>query len=150
MSNASSESSLTELDSDDLLPPASAPTASSSSTDLPIERKTTTKAHSRKRKSTTVTESANGTVQVSQSTTTQVQVQVDISETPKPKRKRQKKEKDPVMPLAARIPSLLRIGAHVSAAKGVQNAITNAIHIGYVHFLVFKIDTAVETRLECS
>jgi hypothetical protein len=26
---------------------------------------------------------------------------------------------------------MLKIGAHVSAAKGVQNAVTNAVRIGY-------------------
>lgn len=35
------------------------------------------------------------------------------------------------MPLAPRIPNMLKIGAHVSVAKGVFNAIPNAVHIGY-------------------
>ena len=51
----------------------------------------------------------------------------------KPKKKRKtKEEKDAeAMPLASRTIGLnMFVGAHVSIAKGVENAITNAVHIG--------------------
>ena len=147
MSN-DSDSTLSELDSDELLPPpppAPIPQSNGVSKRKEVQDKKTTKVHARKRKTTTVTESTNGTVQVSETT----QVDAEISEeTERPKRKRQKKEKKekgPVMPLAPRVASLLRIGAHVSAAKGVQNAVTNAVHIGYFPYFELGM-TIVATR----
>jgi AP endonuclease-1 len=45
---------------------------------------------------------------------------------------------DQAMPLAARTPGLrMCIGAHVSAAKGVHNAVTNSVHIGGNAFALF-------------
>lgn len=52
---------------------------------------------------------------------------------PKVKRKRKTKEEKEAenMPLAPRTKGLnMFVGAHVSIAKGVENAITNAVHIG--------------------
>ena len=124
MSN-DSDSGLTELLSDDVLPPSqlASQTTKTSSDGF----KNPGKVHVRKRRTTIIGERVNG-IEVSEST----QVEVDLAEPPTPKRKRQRKEKEKDMPLAQRISSLLRIGAHVSAAKGVQNAITNAVHIGYI------------------
>lgn len=58
----------------------------------------------------------------------------------KSKRKRKTKEEKEAetMPLAARSTGLrMFVGAHVSAAKGVHNAITNSVHIGGNAFALF-------------
>ncbi|KAL9600741.1 MAG: hypothetical protein Q9219_002982 [cf. Caloplaca sp. 3 TL-2023] len=58
----------------------------------------------------------------------------------KPKRKRKTREEREAeaMPLAARTAGLgMYIGAHVSGAKGVQNAVTNCVHIGGNAFALF-------------
>ncbi|KAL9630080.1 MAG: hypothetical protein Q9164_006594, partial [Protoblastenia rupestris] len=58
----------------------------------------------------------------------------------KTKRKRKTKEEKEAeaMPLAARANGLrMFIGAHVSCAKGVQNSVTNALHIGGNAFAMF-------------
>ncbi|KAI9767428.1 MAG: hypothetical protein M1840_005657 [Geoglossum simile] len=64
-----------------------------------------------------------------------------VEDTPKElKRKRKTKEEREAeaMPLSARTPGLkMLIGAHVSAAKGVQNAVTNCVHIGGNSFALF-------------
>ena len=60
--------------------------------------------------------------------------------TPKAKRKRKtQEEKDAeAMPLATRTTGLqMFIGAHVSAAKGVQNTVPNCVHIGGNAFAMF-------------
>lgn len=65
------------------------------------------------------------------------EVQEDES---KPKRKRKtKEEKDAeAMPLAARtLGSKMFVGAHTSMAKGVENAVTNCLHIGGNAFACF-------------
>ncbi|KAL8692706.1 MAG: hypothetical protein Q9218_002327 [Villophora microphyllina] len=66
---------------------------------------------------------------------------VDGEQVPKPvKRKRKTKEEKEAeaMPLAARSTGLrMFIGAHVSGAKGVQNAVTNCVHIGGNAFALF-------------
>ncbi|KAL9579793.1 MAG: hypothetical protein Q9212_004890 [Teloschistes hypoglaucus] len=66
---------------------------------------------------------------------------VDAEEAPKPnKRARKTKEEKEAeaMPLAARSTGLrMFIGAHVSGAKGIQNAITNCVHIGGNAFALF-------------
>lgn len=59
----------------------------------------------------------------------------DDEEESKPKKKRKRKTKEEkeaeAMPLAPRTAGLnMFVGAHVSIAKGVENAITNAVHIG--------------------
>ncbi|KUI53908.1 DNA-(apurinic or apyrimidinic site) lyase 1 [Cytospora mali] len=65
------------------------------------------------------------------------------NEKPQPKKRKTKKEKeDDAMPLAERtvVSSLKRamyIGAHVSGAGGVQNSVTNALHIGANSFACF-------------
>ena len=59
---------------------------------------------------------------------------------PKPKVKRKTKEEKEAekMPLAARTSALkVFIGAHVSCAKGVQNSVTNSVHIGGNAFAMF-------------
>ncbi len=124
MSN-DSDSSLTELLSDDVLPPSqlASQTTKTSSDGF----KKAGEVHVRKRRTTIIAERVNG-IEVSEPT----QVEVDLTEPQTPKRKRQRKKKETDMPLAQRISSLLRIGAHVSAAKGIQNAVTNAIHIGCI------------------
>ncbi|KAI4093373.1 MAG: hypothetical protein LQ344_002961 [Seirophora lacunosa] len=58
----------------------------------------------------------------------------------KTKRKRKSKEEKEAeaMPLAARATGLrMFLGAHVSGAKGVQNAVTNCVHIGGNAFALF-------------
>ena len=60
--------------------------------------------------------------------------------TAKTKRKRKTKEEKEAeaMPLASRTPNLrMFVGAHTSIAKGVENAITNCIHIGGNAFACF-------------
>ena len=60
--------------------------------------------------------------------------------TTKPKRKRKTKEEKEAeaMPLASRTANLrMFVGAHTSIAKGVENAITNCIHIGGNAFACF-------------
>jgi hypothetical protein len=59
----------------------------------------------------------------------------EVSVKSKPKRQRRKKETEPIMPLAPRVPGILKIGAHISAAKGIYNAIPNAVYIGYLYSL---------------
>ena len=55
----------------------------------------------------------------------------DTPPTPKRKRKTADEKAAEAMPLASRTTNhLYNIGAHVSAAGGVHNAITNAVHIG--------------------
>ncbi|KFA51792.1 hypothetical protein S40293_05878 [Stachybotrys chartarum IBT 40293] len=69
----------------------------------------------------------------------------ETQETPAPAKKRKAKaaaKADDSMPLAQRaaVASLgkaMYIGAHVSAAGGVQNAVTNAVHIGANSFALF-------------
>ncbi|KAI4191113.1 MAG: hypothetical protein L6R41_000334 [Letrouitia leprolyta] len=57
---------------------------------------------------------------------------------PKRKRKTQEKKDAEAMPLATRTAGLgMFIGAHVSGAKGVQNAVTNCVHIGGNAFALF-------------
>ncbi|MCJ1436887.1 hypothetical protein MMC27_006269 [Xylographa pallens] len=59
---------------------------------------------------------------------------------PKKKRPRKTKEEKELeaMPLATRTQGLrMYIGAHVSGAKGVQNTVTNAVHIGANSFACF-------------
>lgn len=57
---------------------------------------------------------------------------------PKRKRKTQEEKDAEAMPLAARTTGLgMFIGAHVSGAKGVQNAVTNCVHIGGNAFALF-------------
>ncbi|KAG8532635.1 uncharacterized protein KY384_002512 [Bacidia gigantensis] len=55
------------------------------------------------------------------------------------KKRRTKEEKEAdAMPLAARTNGLrMFVGAHVSGAKGVQNSVTNAVHIGGNAFAMF-------------
>lgn len=58
----------------------------------------------------------------------------------KPRKKRQTKEEKEAlaMPLASRTQGLrMMIGAHVSCAKGVQNSVHNALHIGGNAFAMF-------------
>ncbi|KAI9720572.1 MAG: hypothetical protein M1812_002752 [Candelaria pacifica] len=65
---------------------------------------------------------------------------VDSEEPKKVKKKRKTKEEKELeaMPIAARTKGLkMFIGAHVSAAKGVQNAVTNCVHIGGNAFALF-------------
>jgi AP endonuclease 1 len=128
MSGPSESSSLSDLDSDELLPPPLP--------NKPLEPKPKA-VRVRKCKSTaatTTTTVTNGTATTTTTTTVETTDTEAIStETPpKQKRQRKKKEKEPLMPLAPRVPSLLKIGAHVSAAKGVYNSVTNAVHIGFV------------------
>ncbi|KAL8974930.1 MAG: hypothetical protein Q9197_000843 [Variospora fuerteventurae] len=64
----------------------------------------------------------------------------DATTPKKPQRKRKTKEEKEAetMPLAARAAGLgMFIGAHVSGAKGVQNAVTNCVHIGGNAFALF-------------
>lgn len=64
----------------------------------------------------------------------------DAADDTKPKRKRKtQEEKDAeAMPLAARtIGSKMFVGAHTSIAKGVENAVTNCLHIGGNAFACF-------------
>jgi AP endonuclease 1 len=56
----------------------------------------------------------------------------------KRKRKTQAEKEAEAMPLAARTTGLkMYVGAHTSIAKGVENAITNAVHIGGNSFACF-------------
>ena len=57
---------------------------------------------------------------------------LDVSDSKKVKRRKTKAEKEAdAMPLAARTSGIrMLIGAHVSGSKGVQNSVTNAVHIG--------------------
>ncbi|KAL9113612.1 MAG: hypothetical protein Q9227_002350 [Pyrenula ochraceoflavens] len=64
----------------------------------------------------------------------------DVEDTPKKKKKRKTKEEKEAeaMPLAIRTPSIrMLVGAHVSIAKGVENALSNAHHIGGNAFALF-------------
>ena len=56
----------------------------------------------------------------------------------KKKRKTKEEKEAEAMPLAARTSGLaMYIGAHVSCAKGVQNSVTNCVHIGGNAFAMF-------------
>jgi AP endonuclease-1 len=56
----------------------------------------------------------------------------------KSKRKTKEEKEAEAMPLAARTPGLkMYVGAHTSIAKGVENAITNCVHIGGNAFACF-------------
>lgn len=67
------------------------------------------------------------------------QTEAEVSpDTPKPKRKSKKDKEAEAMPLAARtIGHRLIIGAHVSSAGGVHNAVLNSVHIGANAFALF-------------
>ena len=61
-----------------------------------------------------------------------------VEDTPKKKRKTKEEKEAEAMPLAARSPGMrMLVGAHVSMAKGVENAVTNAHHIGGNAFALF-------------
>ena len=65
---------------------------------------------------------------------------VDGDTLKKSKRRRKTKEEKEAeaMPIAARTAGLrMYVGAHVSAAKGIQNSITNCVHIGGNAFALF-------------
>ncbi|PLB55422.1 AP endonuclease [Aspergillus steynii IBT 23096] len=91
--------------------------------------------------------SVNGTVkeEVGEETKDAVDVVADeVDEKPAvtekgPKKRKTKQEKEAEMlPLRARTPGLrMFVGAHVSAAKGVFNSITNSTHIGGNAFALF-------------
>ena len=56
----------------------------------------------------------------------------------KRKRKTQEQKEAEAMPLAARSQGLkMYVGAHVSSAKGVQNSVTNCVHVGGNVFAMF-------------
>jgi hypothetical protein len=122
MSNES-DSTLSEVNSEDLIPPT--PIEESQITlipDPPPQVSTKQAVRARKRKSKVAT--SNG-VQVTQVTQETQVVEKTV--------KRRRKKKEPMIPLAVRVPgTVLKIGAHVSAAGGVQNAVVNALHIGYI------------------
>jgi hypothetical protein len=139
MSNAS-DSSLTELDSDDAIrplipePPPPSELKKRKPPNSPITK--TVRVSKQKVTVTTSTSDTASTVEISQT-------EVEETTVTKPRRKRAKKETETMTPLAPRVASLLKIGAHVSAAKGVQNAVSNAVHIGYVP----EVIDIVEMRL---
>jgi AP endonuclease-1 len=65
-----------------------------------------------------------------------------VSKTPvTPKRKSKAKvvEEPEVEDYPKRIESEWKLGAHVSAAGGVENAILNAASVGYVYIQPFKV-----------
>lgn len=64
---------------------------------------------------------------------------ISAADTPKKRKRKTKEEKEAEsMPLAKRTADVrMLVGAHVSIAKGVQNAITNASHIGGNAFALF-------------
>ena len=135
MSRASETSSLTDIDSDEARPYPPLETRLTESPTIRTDKLAKTKKARRstldRKTITTATTLTNSitTLQTSEKNSTE---RLTESE---PKRKRRKKATEPVMPLGPRIPSLLKIGAHVSAAKGVFNAIPNAVHIGFLlHF----------------
>lgn len=54
-----------------------------------------------------------------------------VIETTKKRRKTKEEKEAEAMPLASRtIGSKIFLGAHVSASGGVQNAVTNCVHVG--------------------
>ncbi|MCJ1363374.1 hypothetical protein MMC16_002481 [Acarospora aff. strigata] len=62
----------------------------------------------------------------------------DSPKKPKKKRKTKEEKEAEAMPLAVRTTGLkVYIGAHVSSAKGVQNSVTNCLHIGGNAFALF-------------
>ncbi|GAD93673.1 DNA (apurinic or apyrimidinic site) lyase, endon uclease [Paecilomyces variotii No. 5] len=64
--------------------------------------------------------------------------EIVVKKTVKRKRKTKEEKEAEAMPLAARTRGLrMFVGAHVSAAKGVQNAVTNSVHIGGNAFALF-------------
>lgn len=66
---------------------------------------------------------------------------IDVEEAesrPRRKRKTAAEKEQEAMPLMPRTPGLaMKIGAHVSIAKGVQNAVTNSVHVGANAFALF-------------
>lgn len=61
-----------------------------------------------------------------------------IQASPKRKRKTKEEKEAEAMPLADRTKGLkMFIGAHVSCAKGVQNSVSNSVHIGANAFAMF-------------
>lgn len=124
MPDASDSSSLTsfQLDHNLLIPPNPIPDPAE---DTPPTKKV---VRARKRKTQKVT---NGVIETSVVTTESITI-----ETPPRKRKRAQKrvkQEEPVqMPLLSQsLRHVLRIGAHVSVASGVENSIPNAVQIGY-------------------
>lgn len=98
----------------------------------------------RKKKSTLSQKSAANTTTTpsggDQSSNTNLSDLKEENGKPKPKRKKKTKEEKEAeaMPLAARTKGLnMFVGAHVSMAKGVENAITNAVHVGGNAFALF-------------
>lgn len=108
-----------------------------------VARKSTTKKATPKRSSAAATSQDQELVQTDTQNLDEV---VDASDEEsgtqprgtKRKRKTQAEKEAEAMPLAARTPGLkMFVGAHTSIAKGVENAITNAVHIGGNSFACF-------------
>ncbi|KAF3928211.1 hypothetical protein AA313_de0206774 [Arthrobotrys entomopaga] len=71
-------------------------------------------------------------------TTVKVTGKADSQETPKRKRKTKEEKEAEKMPLADRTLSCpFKVGAHVSSAGGVENAVKNAVRIGSTAFALF-------------
>ena len=71
------------------------------------------------------------------------------SESKKKRKRKTREEKEAeAMPLAARTQGLkMFVGAHVSIAKGIQNAVTNCVHIGSVLYSGFGFSTLTQSPL---
>ncbi|XPS74335.1 DNA-(apurinic or apyrimidinic site) lyase [Ascochyta lentis] len=107
---------------------------------VPVDTEVTVKVatNGRKRKAgTTVKTTTKSTKRAKKAPADEVKEEAD--EAPTKKRvSRAKKSNEPVPPLEARTAdSKLRIGAHVSVAGGVHNAIPNLLHIGANAFAMF-------------
>jgi hypothetical protein len=129
MPDASDSSSLTSIQSDDdvLIPPKPIPDLSDPAADNPPTKKV---VRARKRKTQNVT---NGVIETNIVTTESIAVET----TPRKRKRAQKKVKQEeavqMSFLSHSLRHVLRIGAHVSVASGVEKAIPNAVQIGYPH-----------------
>jgi hypothetical protein len=127
MPDASDSSSLTSIQSDDdvLIPPKPIPDLSDPAADNPPAKKV---IRTRKRKTQ---KAANGVIETSIVTAESITLETN----PRKRKRAQKKVKheEPVQMsfLSHSLRHVLRIGAHVSVASGVEKAIPNAVQIGY-------------------
>jgi hypothetical protein len=123
MPDASDSSSLTSIQSDDniLIPPNPIPDPAE---DNPPAKKV---VRTRKRKTQKVT---NNLIETSVVTTESITIETNARKRKRAQKKVKQEERLQMPLLSQSLRHVLRIGAHVSVASGVEKAIPNAVQIG--------------------
>jgi hypothetical protein len=123
------ESTLVEQEAASKKTPRRRKTKGETEAETPI-REAKEEGGSPSRKKTKSTGKATGSVEEDE------QVAPDVPKKIRRKRKTKEEKEAEAMPLAARtVGSRMFVGAHVSIATGVEKAVTNCVHIGYI-FLI--------------